>query len=216
MTLGLALVSLFAVIACSGVELEKTWLVALGKPLATASLFLLLVGAPPSLLVTATRAAVLFSLIGDIALLSDGERPFMVGLVSFLVAHLCFIVGFASSGRAGPLLWSAIPAVLVVWLAFLRLLWPGLGAMRVPVVIYSGAAASMVGAASYLGGRAPAGVSLLLVGGSAAFFLSDANLGVLRFRRAYPHGPTLTLALYWLGQLGLVLGVAKFASWSAS
>lgn len=216
MTLGLVLVSLFAVTACLGVELAKPWLVMLGKPLATAALFLLLVGAPPSVLVTATRAAVLFSLVGDVALLSDGERPFMVGLVSFLTAHVCFIVGFVSSGMPGPVLWSAIPVVLVVWLVFLRLLWPGLGAMRVPVVIYSGAAASMVAGASYLAGRAPAGASLLLVGGAAAFFLSDANLGFLRFRRAYPHGPTLTLALYWLGQLGLVVGAAKTASGAAS
>jgi len=205
-------VVLFAVVACVGVELQNRWLVAVGKPLATAALFLVLAGVPSSLLVTATRAAVFFSLIGDIALLGDGQRPFMVGLVSFLVAHVCFIVGFLSSGAPGPLLGGGIPVVTVVWLAFLRLLWPGLGAMRIPVVVYSGAAATMVAGACYLAGRAPAEASFLLVGGAAAFFLSDANLGFLRFRRTYPHGPTLTLILYWLGQVGLVLGVAKVAS----
>ena len=45
-------------------------------------------------------AGLLFSLVGDVSLMLPNER-FIQGLVSFLVAHLCYIVAFTfESGRA--------------------------------------------------------------------------------------------------------------------
>jgi len=212
MMIGVVLVGFFALMACLGVALGKRTLLVVGKPLATASLFFVLAGARASQSLSALTAAIIFSLAGDIALLSDSERAFLGGLVSFLLAHICFVLSFVSAGAPTTLLFVGIPVVIAAWLVFLRALWPGLGAMRVPVMIYSAAAACMVCGALWAAGRPGAGPARLwLVAGAVAFFLSDANLGWMRFRKPYPHGQVVTLASYWLGQVGIVVGMTMLA-----
>ena len=46
-------------------------------------------------------------MIGDIALLSDSNRAFMVGLVAFLLAHIAYVIAFL-----GVAVWS--PHVAIV------------------------------------------------------------------------------------------------------
>jgi uncharacterized membrane protein YhhN len=153
--------------------------------------------------------------IGDTALLSKSRSAFLVGLFAFLVAHLLYAAGFLWGEAAGPW-WS--PAVGIVifgtasgWLV--RRMWGGLvPALRVPLVIYTAACTAMAAMAmATLAGPWPPLASAAAAAGAALFFVSDANIAWLDFVEPYPHGQTVTLSLYWTGQLGIALA----ARWSS-
>src|SRR2546423_1419080 len=79
-------------------------------------------------------AGLLCSLVGDIFLMLPSDR-FITGLLSFLVAHLFYIAAFTSGRSQTGALWYAIP-FLIYGGVMLRVLFPHLGRMKLPVVIY--------------------------------------------------------------------------------
>ena len=116
--------------------------------------------------------------IGDVALLGRSSRAFLAGLGAFLLGHLAYVVAIAYLvtpsgwlGGAGAL--AAVP-ILAGGVA-LALLWPKLGAMRVPVIGYVLAIVTMVVAAiaAWRTDALPAPQRTRLVAGAALFFLSD-------------------------------------------
>ena len=76
---------------------RREWLL---KPLVLALLIVTacFLGAPDSATGWWLLAALGLSLVGDIALLSDSNPRFVVGLGSFLVAHLAYVAAFAHLG----------------------------------------------------------------------------------------------------------------------
>src|SRR5262249_44753866 len=87
----------FGALAIFGGETGRKSLVRIGKPLATLAL-LLVVGFPPwDRFQTLVVVGILFSLAGDIALLGDGDREFLIGTVAFLIAHVCYIIAFVGA-----------------------------------------------------------------------------------------------------------------------
>jgi uncharacterized membrane protein YhhN len=141
----------------------------------------------------------LLSATGD-ALLAFGGRHFLHGLVAFLCAHIAYIVCFLRVGRRRPAPWAAL-AVLAFSGALLLYLWPGLGGMRTPVVLYSLAITWMTIASFGVGGMAAVGALL--------FLLSDAVLAVNRFRAPVPLYPYLNWTAYYGGQLLLALALGQ-------
>jgi uncharacterized membrane protein YhhN len=120
----------------------------------------------------ALLAGLVLSAVGDVALAFPGERPFMAGLVAFLLGHIAYIVAAAARVPVleWPALWSILPvggsAAATVWL------WPHLGSMRAPVLAYVTAITVMViGALAVL---AREGTAALLFGlGAVLFYASD-------------------------------------------
>jgi uncharacterized membrane protein YhhN len=108
-----------------------------------------------------------FAFLGDVALLIDGTPAFLAGMGCFLGAQLCFLTAFL--GRARPRV-PAFVAYAIVWTAVNALLWSRLGALRIPILIYSLALAAMAAAA--------VGVSRRTAIGGALFLLSDLMIGV--------------------------------------
>ena len=85
--------------------------------------------------------ALLFSAAGDAFLAIDGERLFVPGLASFLATHVLYAVMFVLSTRdASAPMTLGRKAMLVIIPAFAvaysAVLWPNLGALAVPVVLY--------------------------------------------------------------------------------
>lgn len=156
-------------------------------------------GGLPQLLV----AALAFSALGDGLLAYEGEKNFLAGLVSFLLAHLCYTALFFASQdpvwSASLPFFAATIAVLAFALAVFRRLRPHLGSMRLPVALYSGVLSAMAVAAL---ARGP---DPLLIGGVIALLASDAVLAFERFvfTAASSHrrwsGPVVWFA-YLLGQ----------------
>lgn len=146
----------------------------------------------------------LFSLVGDVFLML-GERRFLLGLASFLVAQLVYARAFTLGVGldAAQLPWLAPFAFYA--LAVVIVLWKGLpdAALRGAVIVYAAAIALMAWRAA-VRLQAP---TVPLIGGAlalagACFFLaSDAVLAVNRFRKPFRLGEPATLATYWAAQL---------------
>ena len=142
-------------------------------PLAAMALIAMAVGGPGLLI-----AALVFSAIGDAALSRDGEAAFLVGLGSFLLAHLAYVwlffgqAVFATPGLFRGALVLGLP-VFGIWM--LRRLWPHLGPMRLPALAYICAILAMGLAAIFV----PIPLALI---GAGLFIASDALLAEQLFR----------------------------------
>ena len=138
------------------------------------------------------------SLGGDIALLWP-VVGFVPGLVSFLFAHLAYLVGFTRDRRFAA---SRLPFVLYFLVAgtILALVWPGVpAALRLPVAIYVLCLASMAAQAAALWRTGVERAGVLALGG-ALFVASDALLATNRFAVPLPAASVWNLATYWLAQ----------------
>jgi uncharacterized membrane protein YhhN len=139
-----------------------------------------------------------FSLAGDVALMWP-DRGFLPGLVSFLLAHLAYLVAFT---RVRPLGQRAGPFVLYAVVAggVLALLWPGVPAgLRVPVLAYVACLAAMAAQAAVLW-RCGEPRGAVLATGGALFLASDALLATNRFAAPLPMASLWILATYWAAQ----------------
>lgn len=191
-----AAVSALAAIAADWRETHPP-LFKLLKPLTTALIIALAWLAPESDYRTMLLIGLALSLIGDIALTSDSDPAFITGLVSFLIAHLLFMVAFLEGvgGLAMPLSgWL----IVVYGLGFFVILLPRAPQpMRIPVLVYGLVLCAMAITAllrwDVLGGDT--GRYALI--GALLFVVSDSALGARRFIGAYTGAQALILATYW-------------------
>ncbi len=136
-------------------------------------------------------AALALSTLGDVCLMFKGDRWFIGGLSSFLVA--AFMLGLPGIAVPWPA-WLVIPyGAAPLWY-----LLPRAGSLKVPVLVYCAAIFAMVlaAAARYAAlGGAPAECAVI---GAVLFVLSDSSLAIRQFRGPYPGAQTLILSTYWL------------------
>ena len=178
------------------------------KPLTTALILLLvLLNQSP---VTSTYkylilAGLIFSLAGDIFLMLPKDR-FFSGLISFLIAHILYIIAFAP-GVVLPLQWWPGFFVLVFLIIILRLILPGADNLKVPLVIY----AVIIGGMLWIGTERMLNLgtisALQAAVGAALFVASDSALAVRRFIREFPAAEGIILATYYAAQLLIALSV---------
>jgi uncharacterized membrane protein YhhN len=150
-----------------------------------------------------------FSLAGDVALLWP-VSGFLVGLVSFLLGHLSYLVALTSRVRI-----AARPSAFAAWAlvagAVLAWLWRGVPAeLAAPVVVYVCALAAMAAQATTVWLVNRRGVDAMRWGvvalGGALFVASDATLAADKFIGGVPMPTLWNLALYWLGQWFIASG----------
>ena len=137
--------------------------------------------------------------VGD-ALLDISSAYFVYGLVAFLLGHVVYTICFMRTGRLRPGGLAAVglviySAVFVVWL------WPSLGAMRVPVLIYIAAITAMAATSFRVGGWVAVGAVL--------FLISDSLLAANRFKMEIPLRDWLVWLTYYGGQVAIALGYLK-------
>lgn len=126
-----------------------------------------------------------FAFAGDVALLVPGRVAFLIGMGFFLGAQICFTVAFLRRGR--PRRW-AFAGFGALWATANALLWGPLGALRVPVLIYSFALCLMAAAA--------AGVSRWVAAGGGLFLISDLLIGLGVSGLRLPAHDVLVMATY--------------------
>jgi uncharacterized membrane protein YhhN len=150
----------------------------------------------------------LLSALGDV-LLEAGPRLFLAGLLAFLGAHLAYTAGFVRETRRA-LVMRAIPFAVWGVLGYLAMRG-GLGALRVPVIVYLAAICVMMWrAAATVGGEGRARThEWLALGGAVLFGLSDTLIGLDRFRAPIAGARVPIILLYWLGQLGIAASTAR-------
>lgn len=136
------------------------------------------------------------------------EGFFIPGLVSFLLAHIAYIVLLRQGVRWFPRR-TALAATLGVGGAMYAFLWQGglPTELRIPVAVYVTAialmAAQALGRASVLGDRAARQVAL----GACFFMLSDSLLATNRFVQPLPLAQVGVLATYYAAQAFIVHGM---------
>lgn len=146
-------------------------------------------------------------LLGDVALLGDGEVAFMAGLGSFAVGHLSYGVSALLVGFD----WAwAIPGVafLAVLLGF-RFIGETLpGAKRHGGPVLAGAVVFYAVVISVMVVTAWATGEVLAAGGAVLFSISDWLLGYQRFVAPIKYGRLGVIVPYHLGQALLIIGLA--------
>jgi uncharacterized membrane protein YhhN len=153
----------------------------------------------------------LLGLGGDVALMFRRDRPFLIGLVLFLLGHLVYTVVWtvANGFHTQDLVSAAVLVVLSVPVyLYLR---PGLGSMKVPVIFYVLIITLMVNRAisTFYGDYFTVTQAWLVGVGAILFWLSDLLLAINRFRRPLKWEP-LGLFLYYGGQLLIALSPSYF------
>jgi uncharacterized membrane protein YhhN len=173
------------------------------KPLALIALIAVAVALEPAdQLVRAWFViALVCSLAGDVFLLY-GERYFVPGLTSFLLAHLAYTFGFIAFddwSSAGFVVGAVMMAVLAVAIG-VRIV----GAARRTERVLGPAVAGYLLAISVMFCAAMATGSTWAILGAALFVASDSVLGWRQFVTAARWMPVTIMVTYHLGQAGLV------------
>lgn len=156
------------------------------KPLTTTLILLIAaqVRRPVSLAYKlAVVGGLIFSLAGDVLLMLPNSQ-FVLGLVSFLLAHIFYIVAFRSGSGWGLSRWTWVPFAAFGALMF-GILAPGLDQFMLPVLVYLVVILVMAWQAwerwRHTGQRS----ALLSFLGAVLFVVSDSALAINRFRVGY-------------------------------
>ena len=155
------------------------------------------------------------SLAGDIFLLLPGERFFMAGLASFLLAFLCYMVGLNPTLPPWPVL-VFFPVVGAIALPLLGGILSGLRrqnkmALTMPVAIYGLVMSVMLVSALATLFR-PEWTPVrrgIVIAGASLFFASDTMLAQNRFVTSPPQGRLWVMITYHLGQIGLAASISS-------
>ena len=151
----------------------------------------------------------IFCLGGDVFLALPQERMFLLGLVSFLLGHVLYVVCFFYVADVSQ--WTMIGGLVGLLVSGLVFWWlrPHLGSMLVPVIAYVIVITVMViGAWTVLGDTklSYAGRLLIFIG-AVSFYLSDLFVARDRFLRSEFSNRLIGLPMYYCGQFLLAFSV---------
>ena len=169
-----------------------------------------------TLLTKSILGALIFSWIGDILLL--WPSLFIYGLGSFLMAHVCYIIGFrlaqSSPNSLGQVnfiksFFFNLPIYILAALTF-YLINPNLGVLKIPVIAYILVIVSMVVTARERFGKCSAASFWQVFIGALLFLVSDGILALDRFYEKFPEAGVLIMGTYASAQLLIVMGVRSY------
>ena len=172
------------------------------KPLTTLLIIGIAASSPAGDARTFMLVALSLSLVGDVCLMFSGERWFIGGLGSFLLAHLAFIPALLHCVAAPTLPWWSA-ALVIFGIAFFAWLLPKTGALKVAVLIYGSVLTALALAAIARWNVQHSDASLMALVGALLFVLSDSSLSIRQFVIPYHGAQALILSTYWLA-IGLM------------
>lgn len=161
-----------------------------------------------------------FSTIGDILLMfvnSFGENFFLLGLGSFLFAHLSYIVSFVSypyNKGEGAISrnWKLVLPYCLILILILIFLQDSLGVYKLPVFIYAFVIVTMSAFSLNMLGRTTKNGGKHLVIGALLFMVSDFTIAIKKFK--YPElneilSSLIIMATYLIGQYLMAKGAVE-------
>lgn len=166
-------------------------------------------GANRSLLKKLVVLALVFSWVGDTVLMFQNINGmyFIIGLVAFLLAHVMYIVGFTKLKNSTTKVERL--AIIVFFLAYsatlVIFLWPGLGNMKAPVMLY----ALVLTIMGVLGVIKSTTNHPYITFGVLFFVASDSILALNKFLIDVPFNGVLIMGTYIAAQWLIVAGVSK-------
>jgi uncharacterized membrane protein YhhN len=156
-----------------------------------------------------------FSWSGDILLMMENYNGsfFIGGLVSFLTAHILYITYFARTKSSQQPFLKSRPVMLLAVLAYIIelmfVLWPHLGGMKIPVIIYGIVIGTMLCFALWQIGKLENQTAALFTAGAFFFVLSDSLLAINKFRSSFSYAGIFIMLTYCLAQYLLARGSAR-------
>jgi len=147
-----------------------------------------------------------FSWAGDVFLMA--EDLFVLGLASFLVAHIFYIAAYQKTGAAKGRL-RPVDAVkfVVVGLGLVWVLYPGLGDMLIPVIVYALVLLTMAIWAHKRRDATSDHSFALVAAGAVLFVMSDAAIAVNKFALEVPFEAVIVMTTYISAQYLIVRGL---------
>lgn len=155
--------------------------------------------------------ALVFSLIGDILLMfvDRSTNFFLCGLVSFLIAHLIYVLGFGKQRNKTVKPLGFIVFLLIYAAGLFYLLLDGLKEMLIPVVIYMLVILSMATMAYLRKGMVSNRSYYLVLIGAILFLVSDSILALNKFYEPQLYSSISIMLTYALAQYFIVIGILK-------
>ena len=156
--------------------------------------------------------ALVLSTLGDVLLIFDGRPFFILGLLSFLLAHVLYVLIFRSRVGAIKLdFYTALCSLVIIayYFFFMKFLWPHLGAMRIPVLAYAFVISGMLWMALQLL-RSTSSFRWHIVLGALFFVISDSLLSIQLFYSSFELAHFYVMLTYILAQFLLVYGILNF------
>jgi uncharacterized membrane protein YhhN len=162
--------------------------------------------------------ALIFSWMGDVILMLEAMNPsfFMIGLGSFLIVHIMLTITYKNHCYADED--RALHDVQRVRLAFpivlagtglVIILFPVLGSLQIPVLIYAAVLVLMVIQALFRFGRTNNTSFFLVFTGALLFMISDSLLAINKFLQPLPAAIAWIMSSYALAQFFIVQGLLK-------
>jgi uncharacterized membrane protein YhhN len=162
--------------------------------------------------------ALIFSFLGDVFLVKDSSLFFMLGLASFLTAHIFYILffsriqSFKNKSRSLLLISGIIVLGYVVTLNYLFSSNVAAQGLTIPVLLYSLVLGTMAFAAININTATMRSKSFMfyIIAGAIIFVASDSMLAFNKFYLTTPLPGFYIMLTYCLAQFLIVLGAVKF------
>jgi len=145
----------------------------------------------------------IFSVLGDFFLDYDPVNWFVLGLGSFLIAHILYIISLTPISLLTAKKRSFIIAVYLIYgVSMFALISSGLGELYIPVLAYM--SILLIMALTTL--TSNKSNKWLIIGG-LSFVISDSLLGINKFYSPVSHAQLLIMISYYFAQYALVQGM---------
>ncbi len=153
-----------------------------------------------------------FSWLGDILLLFENRHTlfFILGLISFLTTHIFYIIYFLKIRPKQTSLFKKyrfLPALVAMYgITLTWQLFPHLGNLKIPVVVYAAVICCMLLCSMHIYNRVNNNAAICYITGALAFVISDSLLAVNKFYTALPYSGLLIMLTYCAAQYFIVQG----------
>jgi uncharacterized membrane protein YhhN len=162
--------------------------------------------------------ALVLGWIGDVLLIRIDKKIFLnLGLASFLLGHLCYIICFlqilgffspaSTAGKINiPAIIIFIPPAIVLGVIVFRLIKP-LKELYFPVIIYMAFLEILTLFGFQVSFFNPVFAGVLILSGCLCFMISDTILAYYTFRKLKRSGSVFLMGYYMLAQAEIILGI---------
>jgi uncharacterized membrane protein YhhN len=160
--------------------------------------------------------ALMFSFSGDVFLMFEKNalQWFMLGLISFLLAHISYSILFVQIKKQNlpeKKLNIFVTLITLIYIASLLLLMlKYMGSFTIPVFVYAFVISCMFITAFHAFDFQKQNFGKLCIAGAALFIISDSLLAINKFYQPLLNANFLIMLTYTSAQLLIVLGVTRY------
>ena len=205
-----------ALVDIAGITANQQMLHFIAKPLLIPALLLLLFFTKSSLYgKNLLFAGLFFSWMGDVFLLFEYKHAlfFIFGLASFLTTHIFYIVYFLRIQSQKTSLLKKQPVLIALVLAYgITLVWqlyPFLGDLKLPVMVYAAVICSMLLCSLHIFLKVNKTPAVFYLSGAAAFVISDSLLAINKFYAPFAYAGVCIMLTYCAAQFFIVTGYTQ-------